>query len=326
MTRLYIGFITYGRSTSPYLPYFLKSIAEQSFRNFKVLVVDNSSQDDRVNAELISKHYPQAEIDRPGYNLGFAKAYNRMIAKASERGGELFLVINPDMMLDVHALENMVTALEGSRADSVSPKILRWDFKNSTKTDVIDSCGIELLTGLKFVDIGQGRQDGEEFQEEREILGPSGAAGMYKIKSLEHIAYRREEGGREYFDELMFMYKEDCDLAYRLHLAGYHARYIPGALVYHDRTAAGQGQKNLEVARNRKNKSRQVKKWSFLNQQIIFIKYWKVQNMKNKFFIIWFQLKMLTFIFFFEPYLFGQLKELFFMRKKIRDKKIKRQA
>jgi GT2 family glycosyltransferase len=322
MPQLYLGFITYGRSTSPYLPYFLKSVAEQSFRDFKVLVVDNSFADDQENAELVKKHYPEAEIDRPGRNLGFAKAYNRMITKAREEGGELFLVINPDMMLDSHALESMVASLDDPGTDSVSPKILRWDFKNSAKTDVIDSCGIELLPGLRFADMGQGRKDGKEFQEERKILGPSGAAGMYKIRSLEQVAYKREDGSREYFDELMFMYKEDCDLAYRLHLAGCRARYIPQAVVYHDRTATGQGQKDLEVARNRKNKSRQVKKWSFLNQQIIFIKYWGVQDIKNKFYIVWFQLKMLVFILVFEPYLLGQIKKLFSIRKKIKNKKI----
>lgn len=322
MPRLYIGFITYGNSTSKYLPYFLKSIAEQSFQDFKVLAVDNSLPEDKENVESIKQYCAGAEIDRPGYNSGFAKAYNRMITKAADSGGELFLVINPDMIVDNHALEKMVAALDNSETDSVSPKILRWDFENSIKADIIDSCGIKLLPGLRFVDIGQGQKDGREFQEEREILGPSGAAGMYKMKALKDVARKSEGGGRQYFDELMFMYKEDCDLVYRLHLAGYRARYIPQAVIYHDRTAAGQGQKNWEVARNRKNKSKQVKKWSFLNQQIIFIKHWEKQNIKNKLFIAWFELKMLVFISFFEPYLFSQLKELFYMRKKIRDKKI----
>ncbi|MFW5888501.1 MAG: glycosyltransferase [Patescibacteria group bacterium] len=322
MPRLYIGFIAYGRSTSKYLPYFLKSISEQKFQDFKVLVVDNSSLEDRENMELIEQYYPSAEIDRPGSNLGFAKAYNRLIAKASREGGELFLVINPDMILDKYALKNMINAIDSFGVDSVSPKILRWDFENAKKTDIIDSCGIELLSGLRFVDIGQGKRDGEEFEKERKILGPSGAAGMYKIKSLEKVAYIKENGDKEYFDELMFMYKEDCDLAYRLYSAGCNSRYLPQAVVYHDRTASGRGQKNLEVARNRKNKSRQVKKWSFLNQQIIFMKHWRKQDVKNKFYIIWLELKMLIFILIFEPYLFGQLKELFFMRKNIKNKKV----
>jgi hypothetical protein len=318
MLQLYIGFITYGRSTSKYLPYFLKSIREQNFQDFKVLVVDNSPQEDRENAELVKQYCPEAEVKRSGENLGFAKAYNQMIIEAAKAGADFFLVINPDMILDKDALGNMVAALNESEIDSVSPKILRWDFENSIKTDIIDSGGIKLLSGLRFVDMGQGEKDGQEFEKRKEILGPSGAAGMYKISSLEKVAYVKENGDKEYFDELMFMYKEDCDLAYRLHSAGCNSRFIPQAVVYHDRTATGQGQKNREVASNRRNKSRQVKKWSFLNQQIIFIKYWKFQNVKNKLFIIWFQLKMLVFISFFEPYLFSQLKELFFMRKKIR--------
>jgi GT2 family glycosyltransferase len=304
------------------LPYFLSDLAKQSFADYKLLVMDNSDPDNKENVELVKKYYPRARIDKPGKNLGFAKAYNRLIAKASREGGELFLVINPDMILDGYALENMVNALNCSDVSSVSPKILRWDFENLKKTDIIDSCGIELLPGLRFVDIGQGKRGGEEFEKERKILGPGGAAGMYKIKSLEKVAYIKENGDKEYFDELMFMYKEDCDLAYRLYSAGCSSLYIPQAVVYHDRTASGRGRKNLEVARNRKNKSRQVKKWSFLNQQIIFMKHWRKQDVKNKFYIIWLELKMLIFILIFEPYLFGQLKELFFMRKNIKNKKV----
>jgi hypothetical protein len=283
--------------------------------------VDNSPSEDRENVESIDRYCPGAEIDRPGENLGFAKAYNRMIAEAVKAGADLFLVINPDMTLDEHALGNMVAALDDHEIDSVSPKILRWDFENFKKTDIIDSCGIKLLPGLRFVDIGQDQKDSEEFGKEKEILGPSGAAGMYRIRSLEKVSYIKKNGDKEYFDELMFMYKEDCDLAYRLYSAGYNSLCIPRAVVYHDRTAGGHGQKNLEVARNRKNKSRQVKKWSFLNQQIIFIKHWKRQDIKNKLYIIWFELKMLIFILFFEPYLFSQFKKLFYIRKKIKDKR-----
>ena len=321
MPRLYIGFITYGGSTAKYLPYFLPSLIRQSFTDYKLLAVDNSEADDKENAELIKKHCPEAEIDRPGENLGFAKAYNRMIRKASREGGELFLMVNPDMTLERNAVYEMVKRMDKNDLGAVAPKILRWDFIQQKKTAVIDSCGITLLKGLRFVDLGQGENNREKFNREMDILGPSGAAGMYRIRSLEEVAHKVEGDRKEYFDELMFMYKEDCDLAYRLYLSGYRARCIPQAVIYHDRTATGQGEKDIKVVRNRKNKSRQVKKWSFLNQHIIFIKHWKRQNIKNKFYIIWFEVKMLVFVLVFEPYLIGQIKKLFFIRKKIKDKK-----
>ena len=320
MPRLYIGFITYGGSTAKYLPYFLPSLIRQSFTDYKLLAVDNSEADDKENAELIKKHCSEAEIDRPGENLGFAKAYNRMIRKASREGGELFLMVNPDMILESNVVDEMAKEMNKKNIGSVAPKIFRWDFARQKKTAVIDSCGITLLKGLRFVDLGQGENDGERFNRQMDILGPSGAAGMYHIKALEEVAHNVKEGKKEYFDELMFMYKEDCDLDYRLYSAGYTSVFTPEAIVYHDRTAHGTGTGNTEVAKNRRNKSRQVKEWSFLNQQIIFVKHWKGQKIKNKIYIVWYELKMLGFILVFEPYLLGQFKRLFKLREKIKDK------
>lgn len=116
--------------------------------------------------------------------------------------------------------------------------------------------------GLRFVDAGQGEPDKGQY-DDINILGPSGAAAMYRLEALE----KAEQNG-QYFDELMFMYKEDCDLAYRLKLAGYKSKCAPDAIIYHDRTARAKGEGNLKVFFNRGNKSQQIKKWSFLNQQI----------------------------------------------------------
>ncbi len=316
MPKLYLGFITFGKTTAKYLPYFLKSLTEQTFKDFKVLVVDNSSRYDNENVGLVKKYFPYAKIDKPGVNLGFAKAYNRMIRLAVENKGKYFLVINPDMILEKDAVYEMVSAMESKGLDSISPKILQWDFKNLKKTEIIDSCGIKLMPGLRFVDIGQGHIDCERLGQV-EILGPSGAAGMYKIKTLEKVAYNKS-GEKEYFDELMFLYKEDCDLAYRMYLEGCASQCLSQAVIYHDRTAHGRGQSNMAVALNSSSKSRQVKKWSFLNQQIILAKYWNKQSLTNKLAIVWIELKMIVFAVFFEQYLLGQLWNLFKIRKQIR--------
>jgi GT2 family glycosyltransferase len=82
------------------------------------------------------------------------------------------------------------------------------------------------------------------------------------------------------------MYKEDCDLDYRLFLAGWLSRQIPEAIIYHDRTAAGVGRNYLARMLNRRQKSRQVRSWSFLNQHLIFVKHWNKQNLANKLKII----------------------------------------
>jgi len=306
--KLIIGFITYGKSTAKYLPYFLPSLITENteyIESLEILVVDNSEEQENENVKFIKKNYPQIEIEWVGGNIGFARAYNKMINQAMGAKTEYFLAINPDVILETDAIAKMIQAMDkDSELGSVCPKILRWDFKNNKKTNIIDSCGIQLKPGLQFIDLGQGQVDQGQF-DNIDILGPSGAAAMYRMSALEKV-----KQADQYFDELMFMYKEDCDLAYRLFLSGYKSKCVAEAVVYHDRTAAGKGESNLQIALNRKNKGRQAKKWSFLNQQIIFIKYWQLQNWQNKLAIIWQEIKMFIFILLFEQYLLGQFWEL----------------
>ena len=303
--KLVIGFITYNNITAKYLPYFLKSVYQQSFRDFKIIAIDNSENKNNSNIKYIEKNYPEIKIEWAGKNIGFARAYNKMIDKAIKIGAEYFLVINPDIILDKNAFKILIDKISlNKNLSSVCPKILKWDFENNKKTNIIDTYGIQLKTGLKFIDVGQGGIDNNKSNNIK-ILGPSGACGLYRLSALKKI-----KKNNQYFDELMFMYKEDCDLAYRLSLAGYESECVNNAIAYHDRTVKAKGQGNIKIAVNRKNKSKQLKKWSFLHQQIIFIKYWNLQNFKNKLAIILYEIKMIVFILLFEQYLLAQFLEL----------------
>ncbi len=309
--KIYIGFITYGESTAKYLPYFLPSIKRQNFKDFKILAIDNSEEEKNGNYQYIKNNFPEIELRWAGKNLGFAKAFNLMIKEAVKAGAEYFLALNPDMILEDDVIAKLVIAMnENKMLGSATAKVLKWNFNKQEKTDIIDSCGLKLLPGLRFVDYLEGEPVSSSF--ESKIIGVSGAAAIYRLSALEKV---KREG--QYFDELMFMYKEDCDLAYRLFLEGFKSKCVCDAIVYHDRSGAGGGESDLAVVLNRKNKSRQVKELSFLNQQILFVKYWRLQSLTDKIAIIRYEIKMLLFILFFEPYLFKELINLHKIRHKI---------
>lgn len=311
--KLLIGTIVYGDLTAKYLPDFFQSLKNQSFKDFKISVIDNSEIEENENKKIIKENYAEVDFSWAGRNLGFAKAYNILMKRAMEINAEYFLALNPDMIFEPSMIARLFEAAEKwPELGSVAPKILKWDFKNNLKTKIIDTCGIKLLPGLRFVDLGQGLEDKGQFNEVN-ILGPSGAAAFYRISALEKVKL-----GREYFDESMFMYKEDCDLAYRLFLAGFKSKSISSSLAYHDRSVSGRGEGGLQVVLNRKNKSRRSKEWAFLNQQIIFWKFWKTINWKNKLVLVWYQIKILIYIIFFEPYLFKQLWPLYKIRKTVK--------
>jgi len=317
---LIIGFITYGDTTAKYLPYFLASIFRQTFFGFDEIAVDNSEEQDNDNRRYIRKHYPKMEFHWAGKNLGFARANNIIIKKAAARGAKYVMLLNPDTIMEPETVQNMVNALEADPAlGSVSAKIRHWDFKKNEKTAILDSCGIVLRPGLRFFDLGEAQEDKGQF-DSTVILGPSGAAPMYRMAALEKIKFASPhgvDGEAQYFDELMFMGKEDCDLAYRLKLAGIKSKLVASAIVYHDRTTYGTGESDIKVALNRRHKSKQFKKWSFLYQHIIFVKYWKLQSIKEKIALIWYALEMLAFAVIFEQFLLPEYFRLWKFRNKI---------
>ena len=75
-----------------------------------------------------------------------------------------------------------------------------------------------------------------------EILAELTPPGLRAYPTGGAVAYRRtaweEVGG---FDEQLFMYLEDVDLAWRLRLLGWEARFAPRARVYHHLSASGGG-------------------------------------------------------------------------------------
>ncbi len=295
--RTLIGFIIFGDTTAKYLPFFLPSLSNQTAKDFKIIAFNNGEADD-ANVRYLRANFPEIEIIGGGVNLGFAAAYNRMIARAQQDRADYFLMTNSDVIFEPDVLEKLARRLDADQElGSVCPKILKWGFSDNKKTDIVDSYGIGLKSGLRFFDVGQGKKDAQHFRYSR-IIGPSGACGLFRMAALEKI---KEQG--KYLDERMFMYKEDCDLDYRLYLIHQESACFPEAVVYHDRTAAGIGSGDLAAIRSRKNKSREVKRQSLANQQLIFKKYWHLQNFISRLNIFFYLLKSFLYSLFFEQYL-----------------------
>lgn len=320
--KIYIGFIIYGKTTAKYLPYFLPSLKAQAYRNFKILAVDNSEAGDSENAVYLKNNFPEIELTRAEKNLGFAKAFNLMIRQATKDGADYFLALNPDMILEPDAVGELIEAVKkDEKIAAVQPKILKWDFENNKKTKIVDSYGVVCDKKFRFRDEGQGREDDKIGSSAEEIFGFTGAAVLLNLKALKDVAFYNGES-EEYFDELMFMYKEDCDLSMRLRLAGWKIILAPSAVAYHDRAVASVGETNFKIALNRFSKNRQVKKWAYLNHWIMLLKLKSLSfPVRVKLATAWYQFESLVFILLFEQYLLKELVTLWKLRKKINNRK-----
>jgi GT2 family glycosyltransferase len=309
--QILIGFIIYGQHTFKYLPHFLASLKKQTFKDFKIIAFNNGVANDE-NVKFLQANYPEIEIIGGGDNLGFARAYNRMITRAFDARVDYFLMTNCDMVYEPDVLEKLFQRLETDRElGSDCPKILKWDFAENKKTDIVDSYGVGLKSGLRFFDIGQGIKDNKKFRYAR-VIGPSGACGLFRMAALERV---KEDD--KYLDERMFMYKEDCDLDYRLYLIHQESACVPEAVVYHDRTATGTGSSDAAAIKARSGKSLDVRRWSLLNQQLIFKKYWHLQDFISRLNIIFYLIKSFFYSLVFEQFLLKDYFTIFSRKAKL---------
>lgn len=322
-----IGFILFN--SMKYLPDFLPTLIGQDYKNVEIYAVNANGKSDSDDVMYIKEHYPQITIIDPGFNTGFAKGHNIMMNQAIQDRAEFYTAINFDMVLEQDFISELLNAIiQNPRNGSVTGKIRRWDYSRKDvegdfgKTNFIDTTGLKITREHRFVDRGQGDIDHGQYDSQEEIFGSSGAAVMYRVSALKDVAFTNEEGKMEFFDELMFMYKEDVDLAYRLQWAGYKCVYNPLAVCYHDRTIKSRGQGLFAIVANRWNRQAKYKEWSWLNHHIILQKFLDNDlSFKVRFSTLWYEVKSTIYILFFEPFLLKQFKELFKLRHQIRARK-----
>jgi GT2 family glycosyltransferase len=190
-----------------------------------VVVADNGSSDGSL--ELLREDFDEVEVVEIGENLGFGPALNRAVA---ERGGDPILILNDDVVCEPGFVEAMLEARSGG-AEMVAGVLL---FGREPR--LIDSAGViadRTLMGFDYLN-GEPRAAAESAQSP---LGPTGGAALYARSAFDAV------GG---FDERIFLYYEDLDLALRLAAAGGRCRLAPGARAIHAYSAslgAGSGAK-----------------------------------------------------------------------------------
>lgn len=182
----------------------------------KVIVVDNSSQDDTI--EIIKQYYrnePRINIVRLKRNYGFPLACNIGVFHANT---EFVAIMNPDVILEPYCLSHLLSYIRSnSDIAAVQPKILHLG-------GYIDSAGclIDIL-GHGF-HIGKYEKDQGQYDVVKEIAYPTFACVIVRRNIYLNL------GG---MDPIYFLYNEDLDFGLRCWLSGYRVIYVPYAIAYH---------------------------------------------------------------------------------------------
>lgn len=324
--KVTVGILTHD--SEKYIEPCLTSLLGQDYENIEIVVLDNNSADHTI--DLIEEQFKDVQIIESLENLGFARSHNEILRNTES---DFYACVNADMIFEPNFISELLKSIEQKPIyGSSGGKIKRWDFESFSKglkgtremgkTNFLDSVGLRILKSHRFEDIGQGEVDCGQFDSPREVFGISGAAVMYRRKALEDTAFVNEEGEKEYFDESMFMYKEDVDLAYRLQWAGWKCHYIPQAVSYHDRTATSLGRKPLDILRNRSKKPKAINRLSYLNHQILLEKNFSEDfSTKVRGATFWYNFKVFLYLLVFETELLSEWWRFFRMRSQISERK-----
>jgi N-acetylglucosaminyl-diphospho-decaprenol L-rhamnosyltransferase len=176
----------------------------------RTLVVDNASGDETV--DRIRRSFPAVELIELDQNVGFGRAVN---AAAARGGGEAIVLVNDDVELEPGALAALLAPLADEGVGMVA------GLTTLPGSGLVDGFGIELDVTLAPYNRLRRRGAGEE---PGRLLGPSGGLAAYRRSAFDAV------GG---FDERLFAYGEDVDLALRLRAAGWRAAGAPGARGVH---------------------------------------------------------------------------------------------
>ena len=316
MSKVSINIVTYN--AKKYLPFCLSSILNQSYKNFEVVIVDNNSQDG--TQEYIKINYPNIKLIENKENMGFAHAHNQAI---SINDSEYVLVTNQDIFLENDFLEILVNFADNNKEyGSFGGRLKKMKFNENNafeKLNFLDSLYLKHTLGYRFINFGEGIEDSNSFNENKDVFGISGALVMYTRTALENIKY----GESEYFDNDFFMYKEDIDLAWRLYNKGYKAVYLANAIAYHERGFSG-GDNGVKDTIKRKSKDKELlAKISYRNHFYILVKNLFWADFILKFVFIFYEeiKKVIYYLIFRRPVLVFGWKELIRNYRKMKGKR-----
>ena len=190
----------------------LNSLAKQTYKDYKLLIVDNGSSDGS------KEYFKENNIDFIDLdtNLGFAGGCNEALKLVDTK---YVILLNNDTEVFSDYVEKLVQAIKkDEKIFSVSPLMI-----NAHKKDIVDDAGDGLcLLGFAY-QIGVGEKI-INYTKSKEVFTACAGAAIYRMDILREIGF---------FDEMHFAYLEDIDLGFRARLKGYKNIFCPSAKVYH---------------------------------------------------------------------------------------------
>ncbi len=198
----------------------LKALEGQSFKDFKVIIVDNNSIDNSpYEIQTFLRKSPLASVakliplDR---NFGFSGGNVQGLKYTNN--SEYIALLNNDTEPGKNWLEHLVNAMDSKPLVGIcASKLIVYG------TNLIDSAGDGFSTSLKGFKRGEG-ENATLYNKREYVFGACAGAALYRQKMMDEVGF---------LDEDFFLIHEDTDLNLRAKLYGWKVLYVPEAIVFH---------------------------------------------------------------------------------------------
>lgn len=264
MSKILIGLNTYN--DLPLLKECLPVLEALRLELSANVVLLDTAWNDEVKS-YVETRFPQfTYLRHADGNIGYGKSYNEILKL--NPGHAFFLVVTSDVLLDVPTVKLFIQRMkEDPKISMCSGKIHHWDIKNHRKTEQIDSLGIFAEKRHHFYDRGHGELDHGQYDDTlQNILGLTGA--VFLIRTA--IVPKLHGDESTIFEEKMWMYKEDIDLAYRLRWLGEKIVLFPEVWAWHGRSVGNkEGHSVFGLSRSDRGKRDYARLHSYKNHFIL---------------------------------------------------------
>lgn len=194
---------------------------------YEIIVIDNNSSDQTV--EFIVERWPETKVVAQQTNPGFAKANNQGIVLAQ---GKFLLFLNPDTIVQPHALSHLVDKMDREpQIGVIAPRLLNVDgsLQSSCREFprlINNFIGMSEFYRLKWVQnyLGKFFPSLGPHDVATDVDWVVGACFLVRPAVIDEVGP---------FDESFFMYSEEMEWQYRIKKGGWRVLFSPEAEVIH---------------------------------------------------------------------------------------------
>lgn len=219
------------------------SLQLQSYENFKIVIIDNDSEDGSV--EFLYEFYPELEVISRKINDGYAGAYKKYLDFVfNEKRCDAVVLLNTDVIVEENWLLELVRSGFSDEIIAFAQSVVYlWQ---DGKTDYVNTSGNK-INYLGFGYCGDYKKSAKEidFKKDYETAYASGCGLLVKKEPYIKI------GG---LDQDFFSYLEDQDIGWRGWMYGYKSIVSVKSVMWHKYVFQGKSsskKKYFLIERNR---------------------------------------------------------------------------